>query len=147
MRHKRTALAALILAGAAYWMSLASSGRTADRTDKAAADKPAPFVHVVIFHLKKDAPEGEADALIADAHELLQSIPTVRGLKAGKPSEKSTSGRAKKNYDVGLMVLFDDAEGMETYLKHPQHLKYVEKHLKHVDEEKLTVYDFVDPKK
>jgi hypothetical protein len=150
MYRKMAALAVITLAGIVCWVSLAAPGRTADRLDKldkAAADKPAPFVHVVIFTMKKDAPEGEADALIADAHELLQTIPSVRGLKVGKPSEKSSPRAAHKKYDVGLMVLFEDAEGMETYLKHPQHLKYVDKHLKHVDEEKLVVYDFVDTKK
>jgi hypothetical protein len=32
-------------------------------------------------------------------------------------------------------------------VEHPLHLKYVEKHLKHLDTEKLQVFDFVNQKK
>src|SRR5438128_1713315 len=35
---------------------------------KADASKPAPYVHTVIFRLKKEAPEGEADAVVADGN-------------------------------------------------------------------------------
>src|SRR5262245_30068640 len=112
-----------------------------------AAPKTAPYVHCVIFHLKKDAPGGAADGLISDAYDILAKIPTVRGIQAGKPAAKATPDFAKKDYQVGLLVLFDNFEGLETYLKHPLHTQYVEKHLKHVDETKLTVYDFINPKK
>jgi hypothetical protein len=117
------------------------------RADEKAAAPTAPYVHVVIFHLKKDAPAGTADALIADAFEILAKIPSVRGIQAGKPADKSTPNFSRKDYQVGLVVFFDNAEGLQTYLDHPLHLKYVEKHLKHVDEAKLTVYDFLNPKK
>jgi hypothetical protein len=111
------------------------------------APKTAPYVHVVIFHLKKDAPSGTADALIADAYEILAKIPSVRGIQVGKPADKATPDFAKKDYQVGLLVLFDNFEGLETYLKHPLHQQYVDKHLKHVDETRLQVYDFINPKK
>jgi hypothetical protein len=111
-----------------------------------AALSPAPFVHTVIFHLKKDAPEGAAQGLITDAHELLAKIPSVRALRIGRPAERATPDFAQKDYQVGLLVLFDDYEGLKTYLDHPLHQKYVEKHLKNVDAEKLLVYDFVNQK-
>ncbi len=147
MIRKMRGLAALALGGLMVWAWFSSSGRTAIELVKPAADKPAPYVHTVIFHLKKDAPAGEAEALIADAHELLRPIPTVRDLRAGKPARKATPDFAGKDYDVGLLVLFDDFEGLETYLKHPMHLKYVEKHEKYLETDKLLVYDFVDQKK
>jgi len=102
--------------------------------------KAANFVHTVIFYLKKDAPAGEADDLIADAHSMLAKIPTVRELRIGRPSEKSTPGFGVKDYHVGLMILFDNAEGLQTYDQHPLHKQYVEKHLKFID--KVLVYDF-----
>jgi Stress responsive A/B Barrel Domain len=131
-----TALGVLILGGT--W---AGSARTED-----AADKAAPFVHTVIFHLKPDAPAGEAEALITDAHELLAKIPSVRELRVGRPADKFSEG-ARKDYQVGLLVLFDDYQGLQTYAKHPLHLKYVEKHLKHVDVDRLRIYDFENQKK
>lgn len=141
MERKTTTIVFLALGSAMLWAGFTEIGRTQ-------AKKPgarAPFVHAVIFTLKKDAPEGEADALIADAHELLGSIPSVRGLRAGKPAEKSSDKFVQKDYQVGLVVGFEDAEGLKVYLEHPQHLKYVEKHLKNVDTDHLRVFDFVDP--
>ncbi|HMF13101.1 MAG TPA: Dabb family protein [Gemmataceae bacterium] len=127
------------------------SGHWGSAPDRAVADetkpvaKAPPFVHAVVFTLKKDAPEGAADSMIADAHDMLAKIPTVRELRCGKPAEKKAD--AKGGYDVGLLVLFDDADGLKTYIDHPQHQKFVAKHLKNVERDKLLVYDFLDVKK
>jgi hypothetical protein len=142
MLHKILGVAALALGGVVLVGSWANTARTADKADKAAA----PFVHTVIFHVSKDAPPGEVDALITDANELLRPIPTVRDLRVGRPAEPG-SDIAKKDYQVGLLVLFDNYQGLKTYLDHPLHLKYVEKHLKHIDKDKLAIYDFVNQKK
>ena len=112
---------------------------------KAADDPKAPYVHCVIFYLKKDAPKDEGKALVADAHELLAKIPSVRLLKIGPPAAKSTEKLAATDYQIGLMVLFDNYDGLKTYLDHDLHLKYVDKHMKHID--KVLVYDFENAKK
>jgi hypothetical protein len=147
MLRKTLIGAALAVCGLVGWAGFTGLARTADQAEKPGASKSAPLVHAVIFHLKQDAPEGEADALIADAHDMLRSIPSVRDLKAGKPAQKPKPDRAKTDYQVGLLVLFDDLEGLDAYIKHPQHLKYVEKHGKFIDFEKIGVYDFIDQKK
>lgn len=146
MYRKTLIGAGLAVVGIALWAGVLCPGQTAGQADRLRV-KAAPYVHTVIFHLKKDAPEGEAAALIRDAHELLEPIPSVRELRIGRPAEKGTPDFAKKDFQVGLLVLFDDYEGLETYLNHPQHRKYVEKHLNHVDPEKLQVYDFVNQSK
>lgn len=102
----------------------------------------APFAHKVVFYLKKDAPKDAADKLIVASNQLLRKIPTVRGLWVGKPAEKATPKVAVLDYQVGLLVLFENAQGLDTYLNHPLHIEFVEKHTKHV--EKVLVYDFVD---
>jgi hypothetical protein len=104
-------------------------------------DKPQ-YVHAVIFHVKKDAPQGEVEALIKDAHEMLKPIPSVREFRIGRPAATATPALANKDFHVGLLILFDDAEGLLAYHHHAMHLKYVEKHLPHVDMQKLMVYDF-----
>lgn len=104
------------------------------------------FVHVVIFHLKSDAPAGAAEAMIADATELLAKIPSVREVRAGKPAEKG-SPTAQTGYQVGLLILVDDAAGLQTYLDHPLHQEYVKRHISKVDLDKLLIYDFVNHKK
>lgn len=111
----------------------------------AADDVKAPYVHSVIFYLKKDAPKDEGKALIADAHDLLAKIPSVRTIKIGPPAEKATPKVAVTDYQIGLLVLFDNYDGLKTYLDHDLHLKFVDKHMKHI--EKVLVYDFENAKK
>jgi hypothetical protein len=132
---KRMLLLLVVLAGAAL----------SDRPTVAADKADAPYVHCVIFYLKKDAPKDEGKALVADAHELLAKIPTVRSIKIGPPAEKSTPKVAVTDYQIGLLVTFDNYDGLKTYLDHDLHLKYVEKHMKHID--KVLVYDFINQAK
>jgi hypothetical protein len=103
-------------------------------------------VHTVIFYLKEGAPSGTADEIVADCHEMLAKIPTVRHLKAGRPLE-GAQRPAKKDFALALVILFDDAEGLKTYIDHPLHKGFVAKHGKHIDLGKLVGYDFTDGKK
>ncbi len=105
----------------------------------------APYVHVVIFHVKSDAPDGTPAALVKDCHELLAKIPTVRTLRVGRPAEKATE-ISKKDYQVGLMILFDNYEGLKTYIDHPKHTEFLERHGKHIDMKELKVFDFMNQK-
>ncbi len=125
-----------------------NAARGEDKKDGSgsASNKAAPYVHVVIFTIKKDAPEGTTDKVIADCQELLAKIPSVRDLKAGKPAEKSTE-IAKKNYQVGLLVLFDDYDGLKAYLDHKLHLEFLDRNKKFFETSELGVYDFVNSQK
>ena len=147
MKRKATLAAVLTAAWLLAGQAAPSRDRSAD--DEAKPAKAPTFVHTVVFTLKKDAPEGAADSMIHDAHDLLAKIPTVREIRCGKPAEQKAgkSGPAKPSYDVGLLVLFDDADGLKTYIDHPKHQEFVAKHLKNVEGDKLHVYDFVDVKK
>ncbi len=111
---------------------------------QAAAEPQAAYVHAVIFYLKKDAPATAASGLIKDAHGLLAKISSVRGVWAGKPADMSTPDFSVKDYHVGLLVLFDNYQGLEKYLKDPMHDEYVARHKEHID--KVLVYDFVNQK-
>ena len=66
---------------------------------------------------------------------------------AGRPAEKGTPNLAKKDYSVALTIFFDDYDGLMAYDKHELHKKFVEKHLPHIEREKLLVYDFEDQPK
>src|SRR5262245_34013065 len=109
--------------------------------------KKPPYVHSVFFYLKKDAPKDAASTLIADCHELLAKIPSVKGLWAGRPAakDKSTPKFAIGDYDVGLLVLFDNSDGLKVYLDHDLHKQFLEKHGKYW--ERVPVYDFINQKK
>lgn len=138
---KRIVMLAAVLLTVVATTSLTVTSRA---EEKPGAKADAPYVHCVIFYLKKDAPKDTAKALAADAHELLAKIPTVRSIKIGPPADKATPKFAINDYQVGLLVLLDNFDGLKTYLDHPLHLKYVEKHEKHLD--KILVYDFINQK-
>jgi hypothetical protein len=137
MARKLFLAAALVLVG----LLGAGAAQAQNRPAKRPARMRPPFVHAVIFHLKKDAPKSEADDLIRDARRMLGRIPTVRGLWVGKP-DTGGAGPFNKKFDVGLLVLFEDADGLKTYIDSKQHKDFVKKHEKYIDREKLSVFDF-----
>jgi hypothetical protein len=100
----------------------------------------APYVHAVMFYLKKDAPTSEVDSLLKDSGALLGKIPSVKALWFGKPAKQATPDVAAKDYHVGLLVLFDDYKGLKEYLDHPLHQKFLDRHKQYWD--KTPVYDF-----
>jgi len=142
---KRKLLAAVALGAAGVILAVAAVRSAAE---KEAEKKPAGrFVHTVIFTLKKDAPKDEEEQMIADCHDMLGKIPSVKHLRAGRPAEKGTPRFEKKDYNVALTVIFDDYDGLTAYDKSEQHQAFIKKHLPHVDTDKLLVYDFEDQAK
>jgi hypothetical protein len=135
MYKKSWSVVVLVVAGAVA-LSITAARGNRDATSPSAA----PLVHVVIFELKKDAPADAAAGLITDAHGMLAKIASVREVSAGKPAPKT--GRARSDYAVGLLVRFENVEGLKAYEKDPLHTAYVSKHLKNMAN--VTVYDFVD---
>jgi hypothetical protein len=133
-------IACLAVLGVAVLLTVRSAAVSAG--EQGGAKKMGRYVHTVIFYLKKDAPKTEVEGLIRDSHKLLAKIPTVRSLSAGRPAAKATPKVAATDYQVGLLVTFDDYNGLKTYLDHPLHTEYLEKHSKHW--EKVAVYDFVN---
>jgi hypothetical protein len=103
----------------------------------------AGLVHVVVLKLKSDSSAGEAQSVIDDTYAQLSKIKAVRGVWAGKPASKATPDAAT-DYTVALVFVFDNADGLKSYLNDPVHTKFADKHLKKW--EKPLVYDF-EPKK
>jgi hypothetical protein len=143
MSRKSTMFLALLGVGIILSSALISPTQGQGRRDRRTViSRKPPFVHTVIFYLKKEAPGNEADAVIADTQKLLAKIPSVREIRAGKPADKATP-IAAKDYQVGLLVLFDDTDGLHTYADHPLHKEFVANHEKNFD--KVVVYDFQSP--
>jgi hypothetical protein len=103
----------------------------------------AGLVHVVVLKLKSDSSAGEAQSVIDDTYAQLAKIKTVRGVWAGKPAAKPTPGAAS-DYTVALVFVFDNTDGLKSYLNDAAHTKFADKHLKKW--EAPLVYDF-EPKK
>ena len=100
--------------------------------------RTAPFAHVVLFKTKSGTPEAAA-TIVRDVNEMLAHLPTVKGLWVGSPAPTATRPIVDANYDVGLLVLFEDQKGLQEYLDHPTHVEFAKKH----DTEcQVRVFDF-----
>jgi hypothetical protein len=134
------------LLGAALALLVVAGANADEKVAKGAEGAKGGLVHVVIFRMKKDAPKEAVDEAIKDCHAMLAKISAVRSVRAGRPAKGGTRDLAKKDYDFGLLVLVDDADGLQSYLKDPQHLAFVKKHGKHFDMEKIRIFDFMNQK-
>ena len=88
-----------------------------------ASPRAAAIQHVVLFRL---AEARQADALLADCDALLPAIPSVVAYHAGRHVDVGRDG-VLADYDVGLVVGFEDVEGYRAYLDDPAHLRIVER--------------------
>ena len=104
----------------------------------------AGLIHVVILKLKEGSSDSEVQSVIDDTYSQLAKIKTVRGAWAGKPVSKGGTPDASTDYTVALVLVFDDADGLKTYLNDSAHTKFADKHLKKW--ETPVVYD-IEPKK
>ena len=99
------------------------------------------YVHGVYFTCKPGTPECKIDALVADGYELLAKVPSVRRIETGRRDVNAARDVNVTDYDVGLVVYFDDKQGYDEYEKHPTHQQYVEKHKPLW--QTVRVYDFI----
>ncbi|HNR98176.1 MAG TPA: Dabb family protein [Planctomycetota bacterium] len=88
----------------------------------------APFVHVVLFKVKAEPKDAAVAQLVDDIRTVLAPLPTVKGLWVGAPAPTATRPIVDANYDVGLMLLFEDQQGLQAYLDHPAHAEFAKRH-------------------
>ncbi|MGQ9651474.1 MAG: Dabb family protein [Phycisphaerae bacterium] len=99
------------------------------------------YVHCVFFTLKPGTPQSEIDAQVVDGRELLARIPTVRRLETGRRDETMNREVSVTDFDLGLVVLFDNKAGHDVYADHPLHLEYIKRHKPHW--ERIRVLDYL----
>jgi hypothetical protein len=78
--------------------------------------------HLVLFAVRDDASEEDAEGLLSDLRELKSQVSSVIDLSVGE----DFSGRAG-GYTHGLFVRFRTPDGLREYLEHPDHQAVVEK--------------------
>jgi hypothetical protein len=83
------------------------------------------YVHTVYFTFAPGTTDADIDAQIADGHELLARIPTVRSIHTGRRDATMQRDVSMIDFDLGLSVLFDDRAGHDVYADHPIHLDYI----------------------
>ena len=78
--------------------------------------------HLVFLAVREDASPGDVEDLISSIRGLKDSVPGVVDLTVGENFSERSGG-----YTHGIFVRFEDAEGLQEYMKHPDHLSVVEK--------------------
>jgi hypothetical protein len=78
------------------------------------------IMHVVIFTWRPDTPEEQVRALTKELATLPSKIPTLRSYNFG-PDLRLRDGKA----DFAVVAVVDDAEGLHSYLDHPDHVELV----------------------
>ena len=99
------------------------------------------YIHCVFFTLKPGTPSSAVDALIADGREYLAKVPTVRRLHTGRRDPNAVREVNVQDYEVGLVVHFDDRAGHDAYATHPLHMEYIERNKQHWA--KVRVFDYL----
>ena len=101
----------------------------------------APFVHVVVFKAKPNVSTSSVGDLLRDLRDALAPIPAVKGLWVGRPAPTKTPERSFiiDDYEVGLLVVVRDQQGLDEYLNDPRHVEFVKRHGGNFD---VRVIDF-----
>lgn len=76
------------------------------------------ITHVVLFKWKPDVEAGHAERVAEGLRSLSGLVPSVRRLECG-----SDIGVREGNFDFGVAVRFDDAQGYLDYVAHPDHVR------------------------
>jgi hypothetical protein len=90
------------------------------------AMKKAPYLHTVVLKLKK-ADDAQVQRVYDEAFKTIAKIKGVRGMFIAKPADDDTPELAQKDYQLGLIVMLDDADGLKSFLDDPLHQKFVDK--------------------
>lgn len=99
------------------------------------------YVHAVFFDIKEGTSDDRIHAQIDDAYALLDKISTVRKVESGRRDVQMVRDVNDQDFDIGLVVYFDDQAGLDVYMVDPRHDEYVEKH-KDIWE-RARVFDFI----
>ena len=100
-----------------------------------------PYIHCVYFTCRQGTSPADIAAQTADATALLARIPSALDVTSGLRDETVNRDVSDTDYDIGLVVSFDDKQGYDAYSSHPLHLEYISKHKGKWA--KVRVYDFV----
>ncbi|MBS3079052.1 Dabb family protein [Candidatus Pacearchaeota archaeon] len=82
------------------------------------------FSHIVLYQTNPNNPQA-VQQIIDNANRYLAQIPGVRDFLV---APRYDSGRAVQVYrfDVGMNITFDSEDEMLAYMRHPDHMRFVE---------------------
>lgn len=76
--------------------------------------------HLVFYRMKPHASPEDERRLVDQARRVLQKLPGVKNLRAGKSMEGPVKG-----YSLALVMDFQDEAALEAYRVNPDHQKFV----------------------
>lgn len=81
------------------------------------------ITHVVLMKPKPDLPADTRRAFATAFEHAVTVIPSVRGVQVGRRVRHGAGyeARTPDAADVVAFVMFDDLDGLRTYLAHPAH--------------------------
>ena len=85
-----------------------------------------PIVHSVFFSLSDNSP-ANVEALVADCQKYLTGHDGVKYFAAGPRGEGFNRPVNDNDFDVALLVVFDDRAAHDAYQTAPRHLEFIEK--------------------
>lgn len=85
----------------------------------------AQVVHHVYFTLRDDT-DAAREALVAACEAGLADLPGITYFSAGARDESIDGAANDRDFDVALLVVFEDRGAFDRYLKAPRHLAFVE---------------------
>ena len=78
--------------------------------------------HLVFLAVEEDASQEDIEDLTSSIRGLRDTVPGVVDLTVGENFSERSGG-----YTHGIFVRFESVEGLQGYMKHPDHLAVVEK--------------------
>lgn len=93
--------------------------------------------HLVLFAVKENASENDVKDLLSSLAALEDKVPSVVDFSVGE----DFSGRAGE-YTHALFARFENRQGLQEYLGHPEHLAVVEKLDAHTSGRLVADYEF-----
>ena len=78
--------------------------------------------HLVFLAVREEASPEDIEDLISSIRGLKEAVPGVVDLSIGENFSERSGG-----YTHGIFVRFESVEGLQGYMKHPDHLAVVEK--------------------
>ncbi len=78
--------------------------------------------HLVLFTVREDSSPADIEDLIASIRVLKDKVPSTVDLSVGENFSARSGG-----YTHGFFVRFEDVNGLQEYMEHPEHLAVAEK--------------------
>jgi hypothetical protein len=78
--------------------------------------------HLVFLAAREEASSEDIEDLTSSIRGLKDTVPSVVDLSVGENFRERSGG-----YTHGVFVRFESVEGLQEYMKHPDHLAVVEK--------------------